>query len=359
MTTKHDFKTFLTALIALSFASTACAQDIVVGDFEGALDSGWVVTSGSGVVSTNWASSGTSSLALSPNSANAFEWALQFNDIAAIEMLATGTHRLAYDVYWESAEWTDAEGDAWVRWDISALNSDVGGWGQITDNEMDDEANPDFPGSWDPNNWGENHERTIFVDYSSLGYDIDGATWAQFNLAINMGNVEGAGVFYIDNVRLVPVSSGPITVAPSSYEVTRGRYVSGDETSLADSDNVDLGARRSSTDIQSRVEVEIEGTSPTETPTSMTFTHEASVFARTEVTQNIEMYDFVLGDWETIDSQPASRFLDVTVEVVPTGDLSRFVEAGTGVVRARSRFVSSNPRQQFSANIDQMIWVIE
>ena len=59
------------------------------------------------------------------------------------------------------------------------------------------------------------------------------------------------------------------------------------------------------------------------------------------------------------DSRLANRFTDLSTEAWPAGDLSRFVEAGTGCMRARVRFVSTNPRQQFQANIDQMIWSVE
>lgn len=130
-------------------------------------------------------------------------------------------------------------------------------------------------------------------------------------------------------------------------------------SNLIGSDNGDLQARRNFTDIQSRVEVEVKGISTTETPALLTFRHEGSVFARSDVTQILEMFDYDLASWEQVDSRLANRFTDLLTEAMPAGDLSRFVEAGTGCLRARVRFVSANPRQQFQANIDQMIWSVE
>jgi hypothetical protein len=179
-------------------------QAQLIGDFEGALDPGWVVTAGTGTSSGAWSSSGSSSLALTPAGLG-FAWGLQFNDLAAAQKLSS-THLLQFDVYWDSAEWLpDTGSDGWVRWDNASLNSDATGWTQTSDANITDSANPSFPGSWDPNNWGDNHQRTLTYDFTGLGFDATGATWAQFNIGYNFGNIETIGNYYIDNVQLVPV----------------------------------------------------------------------------------------------------------------------------------------------------------
>lgn len=156
------------------------------------------------------------------------------------------------------------------------------------------------------------------------------------------------------------VVSGVQEVTSASFEVTAGNFVSGGIKELAQSDNADLSARRSSTDIQSRVFFEVEGTSPTETPSALSITLEASVFARTNVFQSVDLWDFTASSWEEVDSRNAARFADSTANVDATGDLSRFVEAGTGLMRARIRYQSDgNPRQQFSANVDFWSWTIQ
>jgi hypothetical protein len=45
--------------------------------------------------------------------------------------------------------------------------------------------------------------RTLTYDFTGLGFDATGATWAQFNLSVNSGGIEGVGSFYIDNVQTV------------------------------------------------------------------------------------------------------------------------------------------------------------
>lgn len=196
----------LAVLAAASVASTSGTRAAgVIGDFEGALDAGWVVNAGTGEISTDWSSTGTSSLKLTHGAAG-FAWALQFNNVAALQDLTTD-HVLKLDVHWISSQWQPDSGtDAWIRWDIASVNSATSGWVQITNNEITDPANPSYPGSWDPNNWGTEHTRTLTYDFTGTGADLTGAGWAQFNLATNFGNTETIGAYYIDNVRteLIP-----------------------------------------------------------------------------------------------------------------------------------------------------------
>ena len=186
----------------LALAGTVQAQ--LIGDFEGALDPGWVVNAGSGGPSTAWASSGSYSLRLTPGSSG-FAWALQLNDLATVNKLAS-THYLRFDVYWDSAEWQpDAGGDAWVRWDIGSIQGDAQGWTQIGNANITDPQNPSYPGSWDPANWGATHQRTLTYDFTTLGFPATGTSWGQLHIAYNFGNAETIGNYYIDNVRLVAV----------------------------------------------------------------------------------------------------------------------------------------------------------
>ena len=149
------------------------------------------------------------------------------------------------------------------------------------------------------------------------------------------------------------------TVTPDAYLVTRGVHISGDETSLSESDNIDLSLQRLVTDIQSRTEFEVVGTSPTASPSSLTVTLEGAVFARSTVVQTIELWDYVTGAWELVDTRNATNIFDSIASVVPTGDLSRFVDPTTLSVEARVHFQSLSPRQRFASNTDQFIWTIE
>lgn len=170
-----------------------------------------------------------------------------------------------------------------------------------------------------------------------------------------------------DNITLdvtgVLVSTGElpvpdIQVVPDSLDVIRGILASGTVADLADSDNVDVSVRRDPTSIQSVTDVELKGVSSIATPARLEFTLDASVFARTEVIQTISLYDYDSDAWEQVDSRPANRFSDLVTSVTPAGDITRFVQPGTGCVEAKIVFQSTSPRQQFSANIDQTIWTI-
>ncbi|MEM7457544.1 MAG: hypothetical protein AAF456_24640, partial [Planctomycetota bacterium] len=107
-----------------------------------------------------------------------------------------------------------------------------------------------------------------------------------------------------------------------------------------------------------RIFLEASTTSPVAMPNFMEITVEASVFARSSVTQTIELFNYDTMAWEQVDSRPASRFSDITVSATPGGDLSRFVEPGTNQTEVRIRYNSASPRQQFSCNVDQIIWTI-
>lgn len=147
-------------------------------------------------------------------------------------------------------------------------------------------------------------------------------------------------------------------VLPESVMAIRGNLVSGGTEALADSDDVDLSMQRATSDIQARTEFEASSFSPTASPSFMEVTLEGSVFARSQVDQSIELYNYTAGGWEQVDARAATMTVDSTVTVLLDGDLSRFVEPGTLSVHARISYQSTVARQQFSSNTDQFIWTI-
>ena len=165
------------------------------------------------------------------------------------------------------------------------------------------------------------------------------------------GNFSVRGGFWVG-------TNGPFTVVPDSFLVTRGTYVSGGLPELGNSDNADLSIRRATADIQARTEFEIRSFSPLVSPSSFEVTLEGAVFARSLVNQTIELYDYAAAAWVPVDTRPATQFLDSTVTVAASGDLSRFVEPVTRSIEARVRYQSVIPRQQFSSNTDRFNWTI-
>ena len=192
-------------------------------------------------------------------------------------------------------------------------------------------------------------------DHFGLSVAIDGST-AIIGADGNDDNGQDSGSAYLFDIS--DCVTEPVVVTPNSFLLTRGTYVSGGIADLAASDNADLSIRRATSDVQSRTEFEVTAVSPTASPSSLEVTLEGAVFARSDVNQTIELYDHVAGIWEQVDTRTATRFTDSTVTVTATGDLSRFVEAGTLLTKARIRYQSVNPRQQFSSNTDQFVWTI-
>lgn len=165
----------------------------------------------------------------------------------------------------------------------------------------------------------------------------------------------------VDGVKIevVQCNMDPVVVPPDSFLVTRGTFVAGGVSELSGSDNEDLQLIRSTSDVQSRTEFEISAVSPTANPSMFEIELEGSVFARTTVDQNIELYNYATDEWELLDTRAASRFSDASAVVAAMGDLSRFVEPGTLAIRARVRYQSSVARQQFASNTDLFAWTIQ
>ena len=159
--------------------------------------------------------------------------------------------------------------------------------------------------------------------------------------------VKGSGNVFFDINRGNITVAGPVTVTPTLVATTQGEYVSGGPIELAESDNMDFTLRRQGSDVQSRTEFRVKGLSPTTTPTSFEFTLEGAVFARSNVVQTVELFDYVTAAWELVSTSNAARSPspDSVVTVTPTGDLSRFVEAGTRSMEARIHFQSDNPHR--------------
>ena len=152
---------------------------------------------------------------------------------------------------------------------------------------------------------------------------------------------------------------GPITIAPDSLVVTRGTLAGGGLPELIDSDNADLSIQRAVADTQARTEFEVRSSSPLANPSSFEVTLEGSVFARPQVDQTIELYDYDADAWVVVDTSVSSSFSDSTVTAAASGDLSRFVESGTMAIAARVRYLATVPRARFASNTDQFKWTIQ
>jgi hypothetical protein len=105
------------------------------------------------------------------------------------------------------------------------------------------------------------------------------------------------------------------------------------------------------------IEYEMEGTLPTDNPVELSVTVEAKSDTA-QVTQNIEMFNYDTSTYELVDSRPASVNTDSVVKVVLTGDVTRFVEAGTGAVTTRVTYTGGG-RTRWTVCTDQFFWTVK
>lgn len=195
----------------------------------------------------------------------------------------------------------------------------------------------------------------------SIGVDLSSTNLSSLRFIRIEGLADGGSVpgYDLDSIAAINFDcSTVVEIGADSFAFSEGILFNGTKFGLQESDDVDLAGVRDNASIDSVVQLDIKGTSPSEMPTSFKFTFESSVFARTQVTQTISLFNFDADKFEVMNIREASRFTDSVVTVTSTGDLSRFVEAGTGCVEARIRFESINPRQVFTANCDFGGWTI-
>ena len=215
---------------ALAWTASTASWAVVIGNFENGSKDGWAeafdVESGANTIlfSDNFygnktATNGTYALNVANNLSGAgkFRWniILDNNDIPNLGALLIANPILKVDVSWITDEWkpdsTPADlNDDWAKWEKLSIN-DTTGWQEV--NVTTDTANPSFPGSWDANNFGANHTRTLTYDTrTAIGgapMAIDPNGFIQLYLATNYSgkyakNAAG-GSFWIDNIRLDPV----------------------------------------------------------------------------------------------------------------------------------------------------------
>jgi hypothetical protein len=210
-------------------AATGHAQ-VVIGNFEGGSLDGWDpafdVEAGPDpmLFSDNFygattATNGTYAL----NVANfvrgpgKFRWniVLEGGDFPNLAALLVANPILKMDVSWVTDEWlpdsTPADpNDDWAKWEKLSINDNTG-WQEV--NVTTDPVNPGFPGSWDANNFGASHTRTLTydtrTDVNGMPMNIDTGGFVQIYLATNYSGKyltnQPGGSFWIDNIRLEPI----------------------------------------------------------------------------------------------------------------------------------------------------------
>ncbi|MEW5882946.1 MAG: choice-of-anchor B family protein [Armatimonadota bacterium] len=148
----------------------------------------------------------------------------------------------------------------------------------------------------------------------------------------NNSVTEGA----LDAVQVIAyVCDEEVEVLPSAFTVTRGVQTGGGLQDLFSSDNsyLRIEARRPTEIAAASVELVVEGTSTVQAPSELKFNFEGATSGEPAL-QRIELFNFQNSTWEVVDERTAPQ-QDTAIVVTITTNPGRFVQSGTGLVRAR------------------------
>ncbi len=159
----------------------------------------------------------------------------------------------------------------------------------------------------------------------------------------------------------------PKPFLPSAFSLEIGSVNSGGLPEVLVSDDGYLVLDPQFTVSRYQLDVVFDGMSPTLTPTGMAFHLESRVqnFVGT-IDQRMQLFNFQTMQYELIDNRHSAA-TDTCVLAAAAGDLSRFVDPGTGAVRARIRYQNSFPfwvartanlYLPFRVRIDHAFWSI-
>jgi len=219
--------------------------------------------------------------------------------------------------------------------------------------------------SGDPSGFGEG---AVFLGSTSV--TTDGAGHAAFSLTlpanVAVGHVATATATRVSTgdtsefSAWIDVASGDILVAPDSFNVTWGRLLAGSLESLAASDDERVRIAGSVTGARGspNVQVELNGTSPLSQPAQLTLKLEAQsdLFPVGQVSQRIEMFNFVTQQWVQVDQRFATT-ADSVASYSVTSNAGHFVEPGTKRMRARLTWSGgSQVSRSQGSKIDQLCW---
>jgi len=172
---------------------------------------------------------------------------------------------------------------------------------------------------------------------------------------LEKGSVVEAGV---DGVEMHLVNM-PIDVPPDTFNIVFGGLIAGSLDDLEVSDNQYLKVNGRVKQAPG-IEFEVESQSPTSNPVRLQMTIESSQLSfPARISEVVELYDFDAGTYVEIGRRNQHPVRDRALTCEPEGDLSRFVEDGTGRVRARllyNRFNLNRGFQRFKTKVDYISW---
>jgi hypothetical protein len=153
-----------------------------------------------------------------------------------------------------------------------------------------------------------------------------------------------------------------VQVNPTAFNRLRGAFVSGDLSDVQESDDSYLKYNPGLTldSSEAPVWIEFEGTLPTDSPTSLSVTLEASANTP-NLSQTIEAFNWLTGQYEEVGVQSASSPADSVFTVDLTADIGKYVESGTGAVKTRTGWRTTGGLillSPWTICIDQVVWTV-
>jgi len=177
--------------VCLALALVSTSYGVVIGNWEGSMDSWEVLGSGAAEYSTTGVTLDTESLALYTG---ADYWVIKYAT-SDVSLFTSGLTTFSIDTLLVASEWSYE----WTNLQAIAIGSDgTSGWTEYTPTVtvISGETTGTDWGSWSPDT-----ARTFSIDFS--GYDFTGATYVVIQIAFN-NPVPGAGALYLDNAQLTP-----------------------------------------------------------------------------------------------------------------------------------------------------------
>ncbi len=190
----------------------------------------------------------------------------------------------------------------------------------------------------------------------------------QMRIRFNASDIGGGSIVEagVDGVQIKHVDCEQ-PVPPLTFAMVIGSVNAGGVPELVDSDDQYLVLDPQFTTARYQLVFDVNATSPTDTPSALTFNLEARTFTLVgTIDQEVELFNYDTGTFELVDTRQ-SPGTDLAISITPTGDPTRFVEAGTGAMRARMSYQNSLPYWvsrtanlylPFRTRVDQTNWTI-
>ncbi len=179
---------------------------------------------------------------------------------------------------------------------------------------------------------------------------------AEFSITQELSN----GISFTLDAVVVATGPVPEQIPATTLTVVRGIQIGGTLADASDSDDSYLrfnpGFTLSST--EPPVWLVFESTLPDDSPDQLALKLEAGANT-VGLSQTIEFFDFDIGSYQVVDVRMATMS-DAIVEVIAEGNMDRYVQAGSGTVRARIGWKVTGPVLVYpwQIRVDQLVWLV-